>query len=115
MMPKPTLLAVALASTLATSAAAQFTGPSVQGARSTVAEALGGRVGRYVTLEGNIVAHQREDYYTFRDSTGDIRVEIPGETFAGRPIGPDDAVRLLGEVDSSRGGRYIWVKSLQPL
>lgn len=100
---------------LASSALAQFTGPSVQGQAATVAEALNLRVGRYVTLEGNVVAHQREDYYSFQDATGTIRVEIPPERFGGQEVGPNDRVRIMGEIDTGSAGRYIWVKSLQKI
>lgn len=109
------IVAVACACLLPAPAAAWFTGPSVQGQPTTVADAQTSRTGRYVTLEGNVVAHLREDYYTFRDATREIRVEIPGATFAGRQIGPTTPVRIMGEVDTGRSGRYVWVKSLEPL
>ena len=115
MFPRRILIAAACAALLAAPAAAQFTGPSVQGQPTSVADAQNSPAGRYVTLEGNIVAHLREDYYTFRDATGEIRVEIPGATFGGRQISPDTRVRIMGEVDTGRSGRYVWVKSLQPL
>lgn len=100
---------------LASHPLAQFSGPSVAGRPSTVAEARDARLGSYVTLTGNIVDHLRSDYYTFRDQTGDIRVEIATSVWRGRAVGPDDKVRLLGEVDRGVGGRYIWVKSLDLL
>jgi uncharacterized protein YdeI (BOF family) len=34
------------------------------------------RLGSHVSLSGKIVAHQRENQFTFRDSSGEIRVEI---------------------------------------
>jgi uncharacterized protein (TIGR00156 family) len=111
-MFRRSFLLATLATLAAGTASAQFTGPSVQGAPLTVAEAAGARIGSYVTLEGNLVAHLREDYYQFADATGAIRVEIPPETFAGRQVGPDTRLRLMGEVDLGFGGRYIWVKSL---
>lgn len=94
---------------------AQFKGPSVAGRPSTVAEARDARLGSYVTLTGQIVNHLRSDYYTFRDDTGEIRVEIGSPVWRGRAVGPDDKVRLLGEVDRGLGGRYVWVKSLDVL
>ncbi|MEM9392590.1 MAG: NirD/YgiW/YdeI family stress tolerance protein [Pseudomonadota bacterium] len=99
----------------ASAAVAQFTGPSVQGAQSTVSAAQSARVGSYITLEGSIVSHLREDYYTFRDGTGEMRVEISQGRFGGRAVGPSDRVRIMGEIDNGRAGRYIWVKSLQVL
>ncbi|MEM8836676.1 MAG: NirD/YgiW/YdeI family stress tolerance protein [Pseudomonadota bacterium] len=91
---------------------AQYTGPSVQGDQSTISAAENARPGTYLTLQGTIVSHLREDYYLFRDATGEMRVEISPGRFGGRQIGPHDTVRILGELDQNRAGRYIWVKSL---
>jgi len=63
-------------------------------------------------VTGNIVAHQREDYFTFRDRTGEIRVEIGSSVWQNRKIDPETRVRLLGEIDSGPAGRYLYVKSL---
>ena len=113
---KKVVLGLAVGVLLATSGAhAQFTGPSVAGHISTVEDVQDARLGRYVTLTGNIVAHQRGDFYTFRDTTGEIRVEIERPVWSGRSIGPETRVRLLGEVDTGLAGRYIWVKSLDVL
>lgn len=95
------------------SASAQFIGPSVTGRETTVAQVAEARLGSYVSIVGHIVAHQREDYFTFRDSTGEMRVEISNSVWQNRKIGPETKVRLLGEVDSGIAGRYVWVKSLQ--
>jgi uncharacterized protein (TIGR00156 family) len=110
-----TALAFCLSFLLAATAMAQFTGPSASGRPATVAEARDARLGSYVTLTGHIVNHQRSDYFTFRDDSGEIRVEIEPGVFGGRKVGPDTRVRLLGEVDRGIAGRYIWVKSLEVL
>jgi uncharacterized protein (TIGR00156 family) len=119
MLKRRTILAplftLPLTLTCAAPAFAQFTGPSVQGAPSTVADTLNLRVGTYVTLEGTITAHLRGDYFQFSDGSGQIRVEIPAATFGGRQVGPQTRVRLMGEVDQSNAGRYIWVKVLSLL
>ena len=65
-----------------------------------------------MTLQGNLFSHLREDYYLFRDKTGEIRVEISPRRFGGQQAGPENSIRIMGEVDQSRAGRYIWVKSL---
>ncbi len=109
------VLALGLSSLFATQAMAQFTGPSASGRPATVAAAQEVRVGTYVTLTGNIVNHQRSDYFTFRDDTGEIRVEIASNVWQGRQVGPNDKVRIMGEVDRGPGGRYIWVKTLDVL
>jgi uncharacterized protein (TIGR00156 family) len=103
----------AAALALAAPAAAQFTGPSVQGTPTTVAAVEQARLGSYVTMTGRITAHLREDYYRFADDSGEIRVEIGPGIFAGRAIGPQTPIRIMGEVDrSAAGARYVWVKSL---
>jgi uncharacterized protein (TIGR00156 family) len=112
MSPRRAFLGVALCAALALPALAQFTGPGAQGTTGTVADAQDARPGSYITLEGSIVAHLREDYYRFADDTGEIRVEIPAETFAGRQVGPETRLRLRGEVDMGVRGRYVWVESL---
>jgi uncharacterized protein (TIGR00156 family) len=107
------LVAVLLFALFASTATAQFTGPGATGQTTTVRQLSDARLGSYVTVTGNIVAHQRKDYFTFRDDTGEIRVEIEDSIWQGRQIGPETRVTLLGEVDVTAAGRYVWVKSLQ--
>jgi uncharacterized protein (TIGR00156 family) len=108
------LLQIACLLAIATTvpATAQFTGPGAAGAEVSAAQATAARPGTYVTLVGNIVTHLREDYYTFRDSSGEIRVEIASNLFQNRTVSPETQVRLLGEVDIGRSGPYVWVKAL---
>jgi uncharacterized protein (TIGR00156 family) len=107
------LLVLLFCGFVASEAMAQFTGPSVTGRQSTVEQAREARLGSYVTVTGQVVAHLREDYFTFRDQTGEIRVEIGSSVWRNRPVSPDTKVRLLAEVDQGFGGRYLWVKSLE--
>ncbi len=100
---------------LALSVQAQFTGPGVAAPTTTVAQLRQARVGSYATVEGRIVAHQRENYFSFRDGSGEIRVEIEPGVWQNRKVGPDDKVRLVGEVEQGSAGRYLWVKTLEPL
>jgi uncharacterized protein (TIGR00156 family) len=109
------MLAICACGVLATNAMAQFAGPGVAGRISTVEEAHDARLGSYLTLTGNITNHLRGDYYTFRDDSGEIRVEIESSVWRGRQVGPNNKVRLLGEIDSGAAGRYVWVKSLDLL
>lgn len=110
---KKNALVFVVCSLLAQGAAAQFTGPSATGSAITVGQVNVLRLGSYVTVTGNIVAHQREDYYTFRDGTGEIRVEIDNAVWQNRKIGPEEKVRLLAEVDLGAAGPYLWVKTLE--
>lgn len=92
---------------------AQFTGPSATDRVSTVEQAQNAPINTYVTVTGNIVVHLGQDYYSFRDATGDIRVEIERSVWRSRDIGPDTKVRLLAEVDRNISGTtYLWVESL---
>lgn len=93
-------------------ASAQFVGPEIPGRVATVDQIRDLRLGSYVTVTGQIVAHQRRDYFLFRDGTGEIRVEIEPSLWAGRKVGATTRVQLLGEVDVGSAGRYLWVKSL---
>jgi uncharacterized protein (TIGR00156 family) len=108
-------LAFCLSFLLAATAMAQFTGPSANPQPSTVAQAGDARVGSNVTLEGNVVGHLRDEYYTFRDASGEIRVEIDRRTWNGREVGPADKVRISGEIERDWRGRYIDVERLDVL
>ena len=99
---------------LSSTSIAQFTGPSASGRISTVENARNAPVDTYVTVTGNIVSHLREDYYTFRDQTGEVRVEIEPPVWRNRKIGPETKVRLIAEVDRNASGTiYLWVESLE--
>lgn len=60
----------------AASASAQSTGPGVGAPAGTVAKLRSARLGSYVTVTGNIVAHSRQNDFMFRDTTGEMGVEI---------------------------------------
>lgn len=98
---------------LAISMEAQFTGPAGKGQSTTIAQAREARIGTYVTIAGNVTAHQREDYYTFTDATGTIRVQVDAEKWQGRPVSPTTQVRITGEIEWAFSGRYISVETLQ--
>ena len=88
---------------LASNAVAQFSGPSPAGRTATVQQARDARIGSYVTVTGQIANHQRADYYTFRDASGEIRVEIGSAVWQNRNFEPATKVRLLAEVDNGPG------------
>ena len=83
----------------ASAAMAQFTGPSASGPPTTVSAVGNARIGSYVTLTGNIVNHQRSDYFTFRDDTGEIRVEIDNDILPTTPIDDKTRVEIRGELE----------------
>jgi uncharacterized protein (TIGR00156 family) len=104
-----------LGSLFTVTAQAQFTGPGTAAPATTVAQLRQALLGRYFTVEGKVVAHQRQNYYTFSDGSGEIRVEIDPALWQNRKVGPDEKVRLVGELDQGTAGRYLWVKSLEVL
>lgn len=109
-----TLLALATAGLLLTTNAwAQFTGPDAIVPASTVQQVQSARINSYVTVTGNLVNRLREDYYTFRDQTGEMRVEIEAPVWQNRQVGPGTTVRLRAEVDQGVSGRYLSVESLE--
>ena len=108
------LFALVLAATLVapTIAAAGFQGPnSVQGGgfqgpttgieADTVAKAQKSWDDARVVLTGNITQRVAgsDDKYIFKDTTGEMIVEIDFELFAGRTVTPQNKVRLSGKVD----------------
>jgi len=99
---------------LATNAVAQFTGPAATAQPQTVAQVRAASVGTQVALTGNIVNQVRGDKFTFRDGTGEIRVEIKAPLWRERQVGPADKVRLTGELDRALSGRYVRVMTLEP-
>ena len=109
---RPTAFALAGLLLALGQASAQFIGPSVSGQGMSVAQALDARAGTYVTLTGSIVSHLREEYYLFRDKSGEIRIEVSGQVWGGRQVGPENTVRIMGECDRSVAGPYVWVKTL---
>ena len=122
-MLKSLLVPAALAAALAVvpvAGSAQFVDSSRGGAATvstatTVAQAARARDNTPAVLTGNIIAHQRRDYYTFRDGTGTITVEIPRVVFRGRLVNAETPLRLTGIVDRGVRGAYVEVFRLELL
>lgn len=105
---------LALALFLAVPAQAAFTGPGAGGASTTVQAIKSMRDDSHVVLTGHIVSRIGGEKYVFKDSTGEITVEIDDKYFYGRDISPNDTVRIMGEVDKDFGrAPEIDVKSLE--
>ena len=51
------------------------------------------------TLEGYIVQQVKHEKYMFRDSTGEMLVEIDDEVFKGQRVDPKTKVRIDGELE----------------
>ncbi|WP_392566817.1 YgiW/YdeI family stress tolerance OB fold protein [Utexia brackfieldae] len=67
----------------------------------------------WVVLKGHIVKQTGKEEYTFRDSTGDIQVEIDRHRWRGQTINPDDVVEIAGEIDKDWNSIEIEVKEIK--
>lgn len=56
-----------------------------------------------VTLEGNFVRQIDDDEFIFRDSTGEIKVDVDDHAWKGVNVTPNDRVRIQGSVDKDFG------------
>ncbi len=118
---KHILLSHTLAFTLLASGAAlaQYTGPAGPTAYAavplTTAAQLrqSGRDDDYARLQGRIVSHDGGKHYTFADDSGRLTVEISARRFpAGRPIGADQRVELLVQVDADMTHKEFEVEQI---
>jgi len=100
--------------TVATTAAAQYSGPVVNQA-STVKQMLAyGTDDQYVTLKGRLIARLSHDKYTFDDGSAQVQVDIPSRLFPlGVTIDASTLIQITGEFDKERfGTSEIEVKHL---
>jgi len=82
---------------------ADFQGPSTTKDVTTVAEAKKALDDTKVVLTGNIIKKIKDEYYTFKDKTGEIIVEIDDDNIRGITITPETDVTIYGEVDKENG------------
>lgn len=96
MMPAALILMLSLSG----AAQAAFTGEQHQNAVSA-AQVKKAADDSWVTLEGKLVKHLGGENYLLRDASGEVEVEIDGDVWRGQEVGPNDTIRLYGEVDHS--------------
>lgn len=95
-----------------------FQGPTSGVQADTVKKALDASDDTPVMLTGTIMERQAgsDDKYLFKDSTGQVVVDIDQKVFAGRTVTPQTRVRLSGKVDKDlMGPTEIDVKVLEIL
>jgi uncharacterized protein (TIGR00156 family) len=90
-----------------------FDGPGAILKLITVKSAKGMRDDARVTLEGYLINQIREEYYTFKDDTGEIVVEIDYKHFGDTIVTPRTKIRVTGEVDKEWNKIYIDVYYLE--
>lgn len=73
---------------------------------TTVADAVNMKEDSHVWIEGNLIKKNCKKCYTFKDTTGEIKVKICPKTWNNLDVTPDQKVRIYGEVEKSFW-RYI--------
>ncbi|CAJ1778753.1 YgiW/YdeI family stress tolerance OB fold protein [Aeromonas salmonicida] len=89
---------------------AAFTGPQEQN-KVSVAQLKDLADDSWATLEGNLVKHLGGENYMFRDASGEV--EVDQDVWRGTEVGPDDLIRIRGEVDHSWNKTEVEVESLE--
>ena len=71
----------------------------------------------WVILNGNIVSQLREgiNNYSFRDSSGEIIIDIGPKEWRGLSVGVSDRVEIYGEVKITRGQTSIKVQAIRKI
>lgn len=112
---KKTLLIAALLTVGCTGVLAQqggYTGPKSTSVM-TVAQAKQMRDDSKVTLRGTIVKQLGDEKYLFKDSTGEITIEIDDDDWNGLAVGANDQIEIYGEVDKDWNSVEIDVDSIR--
>ena len=79
-----------------------FEGPGAQAIITTVEQAKSARDDAKCELIGNIIEQLPgdDDLYLFKDSTGEIIIELDNDLFKGRTVTPQNQIRIYGEVEN---------------
>jgi uncharacterized protein (TIGR00156 family) len=88
------------------------------GARQYVATSAGARNlshDSWVVLTGNIVYSLGPHDYTFRDSSGEITVDIGPKEWRGLSVGETARVEISGEVKKERGQVAVKVHAIRKI
>jgi uncharacterized protein (TIGR00156 family) len=74
-----------------------FSGPGLEVSQAAEASKL--RDDSYVILRGNVIRQLGEDKYVFRDSSGEINLDIDRDKWRGQIVSPETVVEIKGEID----------------
>lgn len=89
-----------------------YTGPKDTNVM-TVAQAKQMRDDTEVVLRGNIIKQLGNEKYLFKDTTGEITIEIDDDDWHGLSVGANDLVEIYGEVDKDWNSVEIDVDSIR--
>lgn len=68
---------------------------------------------QYIVLQGKITQQIGHELYLFKDSTGEVEVEIDNDVWRGQTITPSDEVKLFAEIDRDWRKIEVEVKRLE--
>jgi uncharacterized protein (TIGR00156 family) len=68
-----------------------------------------------VILTGKIVVAMGDEWYKFRDETGEILVEIDRRVWRGLTVGENDRIEITGKLDGGWGHAIVDVKSVRKI
>ncbi|WP_428357465.1 YgiW/YdeI family stress tolerance OB fold protein [Methyloprofundus sp.] len=102
-----------LALVISSSAYADFVGPGASSYLVTVQAAYDLEDDETVILEGYLVSKVQKEVYVFKDSTGEIDVEIDDKILNNFKVTPDMLIRIRGEVDRDWFSILIDVDSVE--
>lgn len=98
------LLSLVALLTVSTSAVAGFTASNNTAApKSTVAQALKIKQDNApIQLSGKIIRQVDDDEFIFRDSTGEIKIDVEEGAWQGIDVTPNETITIFGQVDHER-------------
>lgn len=111
-MNKASVIGLLALVSLSSGAMAAYTGPQEQNLAS-VAQLKDAADDSWVTLEGKLVKHLGGETYLFRDTSGEVEVEVDEDVWRGVEVGPDDLIRVRGEVDHSWNKIEVEIEKLE--
>jgi uncharacterized protein (TIGR00156 family) len=79
----------------------------------TIEQAKNMHDGATISLRGNLIKHDGDDRYLFRDKTGAIVTIIPAAVFDGQEIKPDKLVSINGSLDKKMTPPVVRVDKLR--
>ena len=80
-------------------------GNAKMGAVNTVAQAKDAYEDTPVTLTGYITRQVDNDEFYFKDSTGEIKIEVEDYAWNGQNVTPKDKITIKGKIDKNDWGR----------